>query len=579
MPREREYELDITPDGDTRQQGFTKLDSEMDDVFTYLNQDLNAIPAAQQAAIDAVNDSLNDFSKTLKIEDVVSRGPVVDIRSFGAVGDDVTNDTTAIIDALATGKNVFIPEGTFLVTSDILINERQIIFGVGEKSIIHLDGCTFGADGEKQGKAVYYFKIKDLAIKRTGTAGPAVSMIGATVSGNAYHIFCFQFDNLHVLESSNDTGVGVEFRTAYIGLINNLIVQNSSIGISFDVGSGSTTGVNSLMFNGGEIHSCIKHIYAYKLQATSFNCVAFEGSASISDPTHRSMDGVHLDGGCVGVGFYQCYCEEMGYNYDFKITDKTNGTNQNRNITLEGMSFRAGNFYNHAIDATPGGDLSKNYSIILEYVSGIKVDGTVKGIGYNLGVIDNNYGSTPTNVIGTFGFIVDDVINPLRTSPLMPDTPVGIAQVNKETYCFYNNFRSAYNRNNSTTTNTAGVDTVLRTFTIYDGQMGTLGHPWRIFVAGDLTSDAGNKTFKISLDGSLVKSFTVSDVSVSWAIEIEIVPNASNAAQMLIRLISGVTVNSFIAATSISGNYDIDIIGSSAVAAIRAKSSYLKAER
>ncbi len=40
----------------------------------------------------------------------------VNVKDHGAVGDGVTNDTAAITAAIATGKDVYIPIGTFLVT-------------------------------------------------------------------------------------------------------------------------------------------------------------------------------------------------------------------------------------------------------------------------------------------------------------------------------------------------------------------------------------------------------------------------------------------------------------------------------
>ena len=61
-----------------------------------------------------------------KLRDTVS------VKDFGAVGDGVADDTTAFASALATGKSVFIPDGTYLITSSLTVSTGgQAIFGEG----------------------------------------------------------------------------------------------------------------------------------------------------------------------------------------------------------------------------------------------------------------------------------------------------------------------------------------------------------------------------------------------------------------------------------------------------------------
>jgi hypothetical protein len=61
----------------------------------------------------------------------------VSVMDFGAVGDGVTNDTAAIQAAIDTTKDIFVPDGNYLVTSTLdLDNPRQTIFGNGLKSKI-----------------------------------------------------------------------------------------------------------------------------------------------------------------------------------------------------------------------------------------------------------------------------------------------------------------------------------------------------------------------------------------------------------------------------------------------------------
>lgn len=63
---------------------------------------------------------------------------VVSVRDFGAVGDGATDDTSAFTAALATGKSVFVPAGTYKITSSLAISTAyQRLFGDGWVSQIN----------------------------------------------------------------------------------------------------------------------------------------------------------------------------------------------------------------------------------------------------------------------------------------------------------------------------------------------------------------------------------------------------------------------------------------------------------
>jgi hypothetical protein len=53
--------------------------------------------------------------KKLVADDVIAKGPVVDVRAFGAKGDGVTDDTAAINQACQEGKTIIIPDGVYLI--------------------------------------------------------------------------------------------------------------------------------------------------------------------------------------------------------------------------------------------------------------------------------------------------------------------------------------------------------------------------------------------------------------------------------------------------------------------------------
>ena len=82
------------------------------------------------------------------VKDATAREKIEELRTtpqqFGAVADGVTDDTAAIQAAIDTGKDVYFPEGTYLVTgAGLVVNteNQKIEFAGGAwveaKNIIH----------------------------------------------------------------------------------------------------------------------------------------------------------------------------------------------------------------------------------------------------------------------------------------------------------------------------------------------------------------------------------------------------------------------------------------------------------
>ena len=69
----------------------------------------------------------------------------VSVKDFGAVGNNVANDTAAITAAIATGSSIYFPAGTYKVTADINVSSNTRISGDGiGKTIIAADVATNG---------------------------------------------------------------------------------------------------------------------------------------------------------------------------------------------------------------------------------------------------------------------------------------------------------------------------------------------------------------------------------------------------------------------------------------------------
>tara|TARA_R110002124_G_scaffold287365_1_gene474116 strand:- start:47425 stop:49452 length:2028 start_codon:yes stop_codon:yes gene_type:complete len=68
---------------------------------------------------------------------------LISIKDFGAIGDGLTDDTIAVQQALSAHGAVYIPEGTYLITSTISLNEGQSLRGAGQKSVLKASDNSF----------------------------------------------------------------------------------------------------------------------------------------------------------------------------------------------------------------------------------------------------------------------------------------------------------------------------------------------------------------------------------------------------------------------------------------------------
>lgn len=99
------------------------------------------------------------------------QGACVNVLDYGAIGDGVTNDAAAISAAVASGKNVYFPKGTYYYNTNTptQLNSNQTIFGDGQGvSVIKSGSDSLGSFG------IFYASSKNF-----------VSIQGLTFDGNS----------------------------------------------------------------------------------------------------------------------------------------------------------------------------------------------------------------------------------------------------------------------------------------------------------------------------------------------------------------------------------------------------------
>lgn len=63
----------------------------------------------------------------------------INVKWFGATGDGVTNDTTALQDALNLKGTIYIPSGTYIVSATLTVGSNTALFGDGASSVLSSD--------------------------------------------------------------------------------------------------------------------------------------------------------------------------------------------------------------------------------------------------------------------------------------------------------------------------------------------------------------------------------------------------------------------------------------------------------
>ena len=162
----------------------TKVNSEMNDIATAIT---GSLPRDGQAPPTA-NLPMNGFRHTGAADGVAQtdyatlrqlQKRIVSVLDFGAVGDGVADDTAAFLLALATGKPISAPSGTYRITSSLPINTNgQRIIGVGENATFLVPSGNF--DVVTLGAGVDHCGIEGMTINAGGmTGGYVINSNGA----------------------------------------------------------------------------------------------------------------------------------------------------------------------------------------------------------------------------------------------------------------------------------------------------------------------------------------------------------------------------------------------------------------
>jgi len=189
-------QLDTSQTGDGKKTGFNKLKASVADIYSKLNV-LRTFRSASAEPTDVVekefwyNESDNGLYRRganssdlaeFKIKDIITKGPVVDVRAFGAKGDGVTDDTTSIQAAINEGGTILLPMGTYVVGPLWARDNSNIVFDGG--AMLYAN-TSYAEEGALDNRVLNIVCVDNVTV-----VNPVIKMRKADYSGTGRHQHC-----------------------------------------------------------------------------------------------------------------------------------------------------------------------------------------------------------------------------------------------------------------------------------------------------------------------------------------------------------------------------------------------------
>lgn len=218
--------------------------------------------------VDTDGNNYNILVNSKKTNDLL---PFISVKSYGAKGDGVTDDTNAIKSALnelvpAVGGTIYFPTGTYIISETILIGGNVTIYGDGVfNSLIKLadnSNCDIISNGENT--IMYYIKIHDIGLDgnaQNNTSGSGILLHNASDS-QIYNVRIANFKDDGIHFTANNYSLAPMIYNCFIrgendyttgsgifcdGAVTDLFINN------VDIGWCGTAGINLSASNGSSI--------------------------------------------------------------------------------------------------------------------------------------------------------------------------------------------------------------------------------------------------------------------------------------------------------------------------------------
>ncbi|MCQ6559136.1 glycosyl hydrolase family 28-related protein [Paenibacillus mendelii] len=183
--------------------------------------------------------------------DTITEGsiPVLNVKDYGAVGNGVNDDTSAIQqainDALTIKGTVFLPSGDYKVTSQLTVAGSGFItiLGAGGSTMQSNINATLTTGNVFEVTSAYLVKFKDIAINNYGSTGRIISF----TSGESHSI-----ENVRMTNTAGNSSDMVYYIGAFTQILNSGFVNNEPSAYAVHVKSlTSQLNINTNIFDNG----------------------------------------------------------------------------------------------------------------------------------------------------------------------------------------------------------------------------------------------------------------------------------------------------------------------------------------
>ena len=218
--------------------------------------------------VDTDGNDYNILVNSKKTNDLL---PFISVKSYGAKGDGVTDDTNAIKSALndlvpAVGGTIYFPTGTYIISETILIGGNVTIYGDGvSNSLIKLaDNSNCNIISNDENTIMYYIKIHDIGLDgnaQNNTSGSGILLHNANDS-QIYNVRIANFKDDGIHFTANNYSLAPMIYNCFIrgendyttgsgifcdGAVTDVYISN------VDIGWCGTAGINLSASNGSSV--------------------------------------------------------------------------------------------------------------------------------------------------------------------------------------------------------------------------------------------------------------------------------------------------------------------------------------
>lgn len=265
--------------------------------------------------------------------------PIANVLDFGAIGDGLNDDTSAIQAALYSSKNVYFPSGVYLISNLTVVAAATYIYGDGDASMLQFKTGATGAMLDTQG---YSSTIENLMLfggddtsKRgasSSSADRSALLVRSQINTRISQVTIHGFENYGIY--INDT-----FRDFSPHLsISNVTIFNCYIGANLGPNYAEYVRISDL-----DITWCAKALVVSSGNITGVNCKIVEngvgvhvlGGSGISNNGHGNITGF-----LINHNDWPIVCEDVSNGMSFTGCEIIYGILYLKNST--GVAIRSG---------------------------------------------------------------------------------------------------------------------------------------------------------------------------------------------------------------------------------------------